>query len=279
MMETGFDTLLDTSRWAGMTRHARLWRGFLSLALVREAQFRAHLVATVSVGVIQLAISLIPVLLLFSFTTEVKGWTRADVIVLVGIHQLITGLLAMFVAPNVTRMTEYITHGDLDLLLIRPVNTQFYVTTRWMQPAEFFNVLTGLFLVAFGIVRAGVTPGAIDLLKGIILLGAGFILLTCAWSALSFCAFWMSSVTSITFFFNDIMQAGSYPVVFFPTAIRALLTFVVPLAFATTFPAQAITGGISWWVVVGAMGFCLMAVVLVRVFWTYAVRFYSSASS
>ncbi len=278
-MDITYSGPLDASRWASFRRHARLWRGFLSISLVREAQFRAHLVATVSVGLIQIAISLIPVLLLFSFTKEVKGWTQADVIVLVGVHQLMVGLLAMFVAPNVTQMTEYLTRGNLDLLLIRPVNTQFYVTTRWMQPAEFFNVLTGLFLVAFGIVRADVTPGAIDLLKGIILLGAGFVLLTCAWSALSFCAFWMSSVTSITFFFHDILEAGRYPVVFFPTAIRALLTFVVPLAFATTFPAQAITGGISWWVVVGAVGFCLMAVVLVRVFWTYAVRFYSSASS
>ncbi|MGI8404964.1 MAG: ABC transporter permease [Thermomicrobiales bacterium] len=278
-METGFDTPLDRSRWASVTRHARLWRGFLSLALVREAQFRAHLVATVSVGLIQIVFALIPVLLLFSFTGEVKGWTQADVIVLVGIHQLMTGLLAMFVAPNVTRMTEYITHGDLDLLLIRPVNTQFYVTTRWMQPAEAFNILTGLLLVAFGIARAGVEPGAIDLTKGVILLGAGFILLTCAWSAMAFCAFWMSSVTSITFFFYDIMQAGRYPVVFFPNAIRALLTFVIPLAFATTFPAQAITGGISWWIVFGAVAFCLIALVLVRVFWRYAVRFYASASS
>ena len=278
-MDTLFSTPLDQSRWAGMLRHARLWRGFLSLALVREAQFRAHLVATVSVGVIQIAISLIPVLLLFSFTKEVKGWTQADVIVLVGIHQLMVGLLAMFIAPNVTRMTEYITHGDLDLLLIRPVNTQFYVMTRWMQPAEFFNVLTGLLLVAFGIVRAGVTPEAIDLLKGIILLGAGFVLLTCAWSALAFCAFWMSSVASITFFFYDTLEAGRYPVVFFPAAIRALLTFVIPLAFATTFPAQAITGGISWWIVLGALAFCVIALVLVRMFWRYAVRFYSSASS
>jgi len=278
-MDITYDRPLDATLWASVTRHARLWRGLMSLALVREAQFRAHLVATISVGLVQIAISLIPVLLIFSFTKEVKGWTQADVIVLVGIHQLITGLLATFIAPNVTRMTEYITHGDLDLLLIRPVNTQFYVTMRWMQPAEFFNVLTGLLLVAVGIVRAGVEPGAVDMVKGIILLGSGFILLTCAWSAMAFCAFWMSSVTSITFFFYDIMQAGRYPVVFFPTAIRALLTFVVPLAFATTFPAQAITGGISWWVVVGAVGFCLMAAVLVRVFWTYAVRFYSSASS
>lgn len=279
METTIFDAPLDASRWAGIRRHARLWRGFLSLALVREAQFRAHLVATVSVGLIQIAIALIPVLLLFGFTDAVQGWTRADVIVLVGMHQLVSALLAMFIAPNMMRMTEYITHGDLDLMLVRPVNTQFYVTTRWMQPAELFNILTGVALIAFGLMHAGSTPGLLDAGKSMLLLAAGFVLLTCAWSAMAFCVFWLSSVTAITMFFFDIMQAGRYPVVFFPTAIRMLLTVVVPLAFATTYPAQAITGGISWPVVLGGIAFSVVALGLVRVLWLHAIRLYASASS
>jgi ABC-2 type transport system permease protein len=200
-------------------------------------------------------------------------------IVLVGVHQAMTGLLAMFVAPNMMRMTEYITRGELDLMLIRPVNTQFYVTTRWMQPAELFNVLTGVVLIAIGIAQAPATPGVLDVGQGLLVFGGGFVLLTCIWSAMAFCVFWLSSVTSITSFFYDILQAGRYPVVFFPVAVRAILTFVIPLAFATTFPAQAITGGISWWIVLATVAFTLVAVILVRTFWNYAVRRYSSASS
>jgi ABC-2 type transport system permease protein len=279
MSEFQVTEALDHSRLAAIARHARLWRDFLRLALVREAHFRANLVTTISVGLVSIVIGLIPVLLLFSYTSDVDGWSRADVIVLVGVHQAMTGLLAMFVAPNMMRMTEYITRGDLDLMLIRPVNTQFYVTTRWMQPAEVFNVLTGAVLIAIGIAQASSTPGPLDIGQGLLVFGAGFVLLTCIWSALAFCVFWLSSVSSITMFFYDIMQAGRYPVSFFPVAIRTILTFVVPIAFATTFPAQAITGGISWWVVAGAVAFALLAVVLTRLFWTTAVRRYSSASS
>jgi len=61
--------------------------------------------------------------------------------------------------------------------------------------------------------------------------------------------------------------------------VRLVFTALVPLAFATTFPAQAITGGISWWLVAASIGFALAAVVLIRLFWLYAVRRYSSASS
>ena len=279
MSEFQITEALDQSRSAAVARHARLWRDFLRLALVRESQYRANLITTISVGLTSIAIGLIPVLLLFSYTSDVEGWSRADVIVLVGVHQAMTGMLAMFVAPNMMRMTEYITRGDLDLMLIRPVNTQFYVTTRWMQPAEVFNVLTGAVLIAIGIAQASRTPGPLEIGQGLLVFGAGFVLLTCIWSALAFCVFWLSSVTSITMFFYDIMQAGRYPVSFFPVAIRAILIFVVPIAFATTFPAQAITGGISWWIVPVALAFATLAVILTRLFWNHAVHRYSSASS
>jgi len=279
MNESAADTALDRSSWAAIRRHARLWRGCFSLALVREAQFRAHSITTMVVGLFQVAIGLVPVLLLFSYTDEVRGWSQADVIVLLGLHQVMTGLLAMFIGPNMWRMSDYITRGELDLMLIRPVNTQFYVTTRWIRPDQAFNVVAGLVVAGVGIARTGTVPGALNIGQAAIVFLAGFVLMTCAWSSLAYCAFWMQSVNTVTMFFQDVMQAGRYPVVFFPLTVRLMFTILVPLAFATTFPAQAITGGISWWLVLGAVGFAIAGLVLVRLFWLHAVRRYSSASS
>ncbi|HEU0164948.1 MAG TPA: ABC-2 family transporter protein, partial [Thermomicrobiales bacterium] len=64
-----------------------------------------------------------------------------------------------------------------------------------------------------------------------------------------------------------------------PWAIRAFLTFAVPWAFATTLPAQALTSGIAWWVVAGAVAFAGAALFLLRILWNHAVRLYASASS
>ena len=75
------------------------------------------------------------------------------------------------------------------------------------------------------------------------------------------------------------LGAGRYPVAFFPLVVRLALTFIVPLAFATTFPAEALTHGISWWLVPGAIAFAALAVVALRAFWNVAIRQYASASS
>jgi ABC-2 type transport system permease protein len=226
-----------------------------------------------------LLIGLVPVLVLFEYTDSVHGWSQADLIVILGLQQVISGLLGMFVTRNMWEISDYITQGNLDLVLIRPVNTQFYVTTRWIRPDQLFNVLAGVVVAGIGIGRTGSMPGVEAFGQATIVLLCGFVLITCLWSAVAYCAFWMQSASSVTMFIQDVMQTGRYPVMFFPVAVRAILTFVVPVAFATTFPAQAITGGISWWLVAGAVLFATVAVAMLRLLWLYAVRFYSSASS
>jgi len=270
---------LDGSPWTAVTRHARLWRACFTLGLVREAQFRANAITTVVLGLIQIGIGLIPILLLFSFTGEVRGWSQADVIVLLGLHGAMTGLLAMLVGRNMWAMTDYVIKGELDLLLIRPVNIQFHVATRWIRPDQAFNVATGIIVAGVGIARTGTVPGPIEITQATVVFLSGFVLLACAWSALAYLAFWMHSVWTIIMFFQDVMQAGRYPVTFFPSAMRVLFTAIVPLAFATTFPAQAVTGGISWWLVAASVAFAIVAVALLRLLWNHAIRRYSSASS
>ncbi len=270
---------LDHSRWDTVVRHARLWRACFALALVRETQFRVNILTTVVIGLVQIGIGLIPILLLYSFTSEVRGWSQADVIVLLGVQGTLSGLIGMFVIRNMWAMTDYVTKGELDLLLIRPVNAQFHVATRWIRPDQAFNVATGLIVAAVGVARGDASPGALDLVQATIVFLAGFVLMTCAWTALSYLAFWTDSVATVIMFFGDVLQAGRYPVTFFPVAVRVLFTALVPLAFATTFPAQAITGGVSWWLVAGSVAFAIVAVALLRLLWNRAIRRYSSASS
>jgi ABC-2 type transport system permease protein len=260
-------------------RHLRLWRRFLAQAVVRETHYRAHFLTTLVVGLVQLGLGVVPILLLFGYADEVRGWSRAEVIALVGMYQIASGLMATFVAPNLNRMTTYITEGELDGVLLRPVSSQFYLTLRWINVAELSNVASGIVVLVLGLVQAGVTPNALEILQAIVLAATGLVLLVCVWSAMSFLAFWLQSVNPIGVIFLNVVEAGRYPLVFFPTAVRAFLTFAFPVAFATTFPIQALSGGLDWLLVAGGIGLAALAVTLVRLLWHRGIRSYASASS
>lgn len=259
--------------------HLRLWRRLVGLAMAREMQYRAHFLTTVGVGTAQLALALVPVLLLYSYADDIRGWSGGEVVALVGLFQLVSGLLGAFVAPNMAQMTELIKRGELDLLLVRPVSAQFYATVRTVAPAELINATTGLAVVIAGLVRAGRGPSVVDVVQAVLVLGAGLVLLTCAWSAMAYLAFWLVSVGPVPMLFHDLLRAGQYPVAFFPAAVRGFLIFAFPVAFATTFPVEALGGSGSWLVVGMAWAAAAVVLVLLRAYWRCAIRGYASASS
>jgi ABC-2 type transport system permease protein len=221
----------------------------------------------------------VPTLLLFGFTTELHGWSRAEVITLVGAYQIVTGLMAAFVAPNLNRMTSYLTEGELDSVLLRPVSSQFYLTLRWIDVAELSNVASGIVVLVIGMVQSGIGPSADGIVKSVLLAACGLVLLTAVWSAMSFLAFWLQSVAPIGAIYLNLVEAGRYPLIFFPVAVRTFLTFAFPVAFASTLPVQALSGDTGWSSVALGAGLAVVALTLVRLLWRRGLRTYASASS
>jgi len=262
-----------------VSRHLRLWRRFLIQAFIRDTHYRLHFFTTLGVGLVQLGVALVPIWLLFGYTHDIRGWSQADVVAVLGLYQIMTGLLAAFVAPNMARMTTYITRGELDIVLVRPVAAQFYLTFRWINLAELGNVATGTVILFLGLNRGHVRPSPATVSQSVLLVVTGLTLLTCAWSILSCLAFWAQSVEPISSVVNAVLEGGKYPSSFFPGAIRAFFTFVFPVAFATTLPVQALGGGIGWNRVAAGMALDVLAILLARLCWRRGLRTYASASS
>jgi ABC-2 type transport system permease protein len=74
-------------------------------------------------------------------------------------------------------------------------------------------------------------------------------------------------------------EAGRWPVSLYPGWLRFGLTFLVPVAFATTVPAEALTGRLNPQVLLGTVGLAAVMLVVSRLFWRAGIRHYSGASA
>src|SRR5699024_1535102 len=140
-----------------------------------ETHYRAQFIATIVVGIMQLGFSLIPVFLLYSFTDEINGWSRGEVIALGGIYQVSMALLWFGIEPNMERISQYVREGELDLILIRPVSRLFYVMLRWIKPAETFMILAGLAVAIAGLAQGNERPGTTGIVQATLLVICGVI--------------------------------------------------------------------------------------------------------
>ena len=76
-----------------------------------------------------------------------------------------------------------------------------------------------------------------------------------------------------------LLASGRYPLNAYPPPLRLLFTFVLPVAFLTTVPAQVLLGVAGAPMLLAGLGLAVVFFAAARSFWLFALRFYTSASS
>ena len=99
------------------------------------------------------------------------------------------------------------------------------------------------------------------------------------WLILATLSFWFVRVENILEIFRSMYEAGRWPVSLYPAWLRFILTFIVPVAFVTTVPAQALTGRLTPETLLLAAILAVVLFVISRFFWKIGLRQYSGASA
>jgi len=109
--------------------------------------------------------------------------------------------------------------------------------------------------------------------------GIGAVLVYCFWLILTTGAFWVVRMEHVLELFEGIYQTGRWPVGVYPGWLRYSVTFLVPVAFAVTVPAEALTSRLHWGTLAVAVGFSAVLFAFTRWFWRFGLRHYSGASA
>ena len=260
-------------------RYLRLLALFARVELQFALEYRANLVLDLFEELIIVVTSLLAVLVLFSHTTVINGWTEGQMIVLLGVYYLIQGVQSVVFDPSFERFMEHVRLGTLDFILIKPVNSQFMVSTRHVQLAQLAQLALGLVLIAVSVLRAGQTVGVSDVAAFVVALVCGLSLVYCLLLVLSTLAFWFVRVENLLAIYWSFLDAGRFPVDIYPGWLRVTLSTVVPIGIAVTVPAQAIAGRLELAallvLLVGTVGVWWFA----SWFWRFGLRNYTGASA
>jgi ABC-2 type transport system permease protein len=164
------------------------------------------------------------------------------------------------------------------VVLIKPIDSQFWLSTRRISPWGLPDVLFGLSMIGYAAHRLSLP--ATSLLWALVPLSWSCVIQYSLWFTLASIAIWYVKVHNVTEVLNGLLAAGRYPIDALPPGIyRFVFTFIVPVALLTTVPARvALAQATPGWLALAA-AFALGAFVFSRAFWRFALRYYTSASS
>jgi ABC-2 type transport system permease protein len=257
----------------------RLFWVFVKVAVLNELQYRTNFYIQVVRSAIRLATGLGGLALVYSHTDTLAGWTGADLLALLGVYYLVDGVIQLVIAPSMSRLMEDVRQGTLDFALTKPEDAQVLISVRQVQIWKLVDVALGVAVLLIGVGQVGREVGALHALAfGAALLAGGAIVYS-FYLLLATLTFWLVRVENIMVIFQSLYQAGKWPVTIYPRWMRAMLTFVVPVAFATTVPAEAISGRFTWPSIFGAVALAAILLAASRLFWNHGVRRYSGASA
>lgn len=252
---------------------------YLRVGMLNELQYRVNFFIQILQSIIGLAVGLIGLWLVFSQTTELNGWSQPELLAVMGVFILMGGLIRAAIQPNMMRLLDDIQEGTLDFALTKPADSQVIVSVREFRLWQMVDVVLGLGVLVVAVIRLQETLSLGVVLSFFFTLLMGGIMVYCFWLILTSIAFWIIRVYELVNLFEGLYAAGRWPVSIYPDWLRFGLTFLIPVAFAVTIPAEALTGRSSIYTLLGAAGLAIFLLILSRIIWRLGVRNYSGASA
>jgi viologen exporter family transport system permease protein len=217
--------------------------------------------------------------LVFSYTSDLGGWSRPELLAVMGVHILMGGLIRTSIQPNMVKLMEDVRQGTLDYALTKPEDAQLLVSVRETRIWQAVDILVGTIVLVVAVIQLENGIGVWDALAFAVALLLGAITIYCFWLILTTLAFWVVRIHETVELFEGVYQAGRWPVTVYPLGLRVMLTFLVPLAVAITVPAQGITSRLTPQILVLAFVFTALLVAATRWLWKRGLRRYSGASA
>lgn len=259
--------------------YLRVLLTYFRIGLLGELEYRSNFWVQLFESALSLVVSIGSLLVVYSHTDTLAGWLAPQLLALMAVFIIVGGVINLLISPSMQRFLQDVRQGTLDFPLTKPIDAQFHVSIRRFEVWKAIDIVLGTVVLVVALSLLGNAVGTQQALSFLLALVAGSVVVYSFWMLLATTAFWIVRAENVFEIFNALFSAARWPVAIYPSWLRLIMTFIVPIAFAVTVPAQGLIGQLTRGNLLLALGLALAMFVAARLFWRYGVRHYSGASA
>lgn len=257
----------------------RSWHMYLQLtkaSILNQLEYRMDFAVRMINGLLRLLVMVLLIEVLFAQTNEIAGWNKAEMTLLIGMYRFVSLLWRAVIFDNLESLAATIADGQLDRYLLKPVNTRLFLSVEYFNFDKVINSLSGLILVIAGwleLTIAFTVEKFVGILVVIIIAGYIFynFFLTC-----QLLAFWLGRIQHIHFLGEALMNFGRLPANVFASVCAVAFQLILPVVAFGALPAAILLGRLEpiqlLWLVVSAVIWTLIS----EFTWRRGLRSYTS---
>lgn len=263
--------------------YGRILRRFFKNSLIREMTFRGHFIVNVVSELAWVVLLIVFIRVIFSKTSDVRGWTEHQYLFLVGTHMLLTSIFETLFFSNCWRISHLVRTGDLDFVLVQPASAQFLLSLERIDYSALANAPVGAAVCLYAALGQGAAITIPKVLLFCVLIATGVTILYALLFMFAVTSVWLIRQTGVDHLWFYMVSLARYPAEIYRRfaggALWFTLVFVIPLLMVSNLPANVMVRSFHPVMVGYLLASAVVLLVLSGVVLRIALRGYRSASS
>lgn len=256
-----------------------LWRTLLRINFSLFVIYRGNFVGTVFTSLGWAVFSVVSMYLLISSSSTIFGWTKVELYVLTGVYSIVVGLFHVFFTVNFWWFPRIIHLGQLDGLLLKPVDTQFMLSSKYINFSTIPRVCAAILFTLYILYTNHIYVTFTQWIYFVLLVLVGLIILYSIWFIVMTILIWQSHLSNLSDLLFHVTDSAKYPKEMYEGLGHYLAFFLLPIALTVSLPAKVLFDRASLWDALIIISIAVSLFIFSRKFWKFALRFYTSASS
>ena len=260
-------------------KYFKVYKLFNYTSLSVELEYKVNILIDLITAFAGLFGSIFLLSIFFLNTQNIGGWNFNEALIIQGIYTILNGVTNTWFSPNLTEIVKYIREGTLDFVLIKPIDSQFWVTFKKISPTGLIEIVLGILVLIYCLDLNNISLNYISSLLLLLTIGCSITILYSLWFLISTTTIWFVKTWNATEVLRSFLYVGRFPLNSFSFPLRIVFSTIIPIAFITAIPSEVILGISTFWKIILEIFVSSIFLISSRRFWMHALKFYSSASS
>ncbi len=260
-------------------KYLKVYRKFLHTSLASELEYKTNILIDLITAILSLIGSIFLLSIFFQNNNSIGGWEFEQALIIQSIYTILNGITNTWFNPNLTEIVKHIREGTLDFVLLKPIDSQFFISLKKLTPSGILEIMLGFFLLLYCIKINQINLTLSFLILCLITIICSICILYSLWFFISTTTIWFVKTWNATEVLRSFLYIGRFPLNSFSFTLRIFFSVFVPIAFITTIPSEVFLGLSEIWKILLEVIVAMVFLFTSRRFWLFALRFYSSASS
>ncbi len=260
-------------------KYIKIYSLFLYTSIASELEYKTNVIIDFITAILSLIGSLFLLAIFFKSTDNIGGWNFQQALIIQSIYTILNGITNTWFNPNLTEIVKHIREGTLDFVLLKPIDSQFFISLKRIAPSGFLEIILGFALLFYCLIINQININLGFLFLSLTTLLCSILILYSLWFLISTTTIWFVKTWNATEVLRSFLYVGRFPLNSFSFSIRIFFSIVIPIAFITTIPSEVFLGLAQLWEILLELIVSSIFLIISRRFWLFALKYYTSASS